>query len=73
MPTKFEKAISQLKQAEEDVLKGYGGNKAASVRARKTLMTVRDLIQDTRLELLEVKKGELAPTRVAAQLTSDEA
>ena len=54
-------AYDRLKQlvaeAETDVLKGAGGNKAARVRARKKRQEIKEAAQDVRVALLEQGAG----------------
>lgn len=68
----FKELVQVLKDAEEDVIKGYGGNRAAATRARKALMRARDLVNTTRTELLDAGKGPdnggVAPREVTATL-----
>jgi hypothetical protein len=49
--------LATLKQliadAEEDVKKGFGGNKAAKVRARKKMQEIKKAAQDLREAMLE--------------------
>lgn len=55
-------AFDRLKQliieAEEDVQKGAGGNKAAKVRARKKMQEIKQAAQDVREGLLEADQPE---------------
>lgn len=72
MASSYETLFATLKKAEEDILKGYGGNRAAATRARKALMEARNLVNDTRGELLACGKGPdqdggSAPRDVTAQ------
>lgn len=50
-------AFDRLKQlvveAEVEVLKGEGGNKAAKVRARKKMQEIKNAAQDVRAGMLE--------------------
>lgn len=42
-----------IAEAEEDVKKGFGGNKAAKVRARKKMQEIKKAAQDLREAMLE--------------------
>lgn len=75
--TSYEEFFKVLKATEEDVVKGYGGNRAAATRARKGLMEARELINEARKELLACGKGPddeagSAPRTVTAQFTDAE-
>jgi hypothetical protein len=49
----FETLKQLIIEAEEDVRKGFGGNKAAKVRARKKMQEIKQAAQDVREGLLE--------------------
>jgi len=55
-------AFDRLKQlvveAEVEVLKGEGGNKAAKVRARKKMQEIKNAAQDVRTAMLEAGGSE---------------
>jgi len=51
----FEKLKQAVVQAEDDIAKAEGGNKAAGTRARKALQDVRNLAQDIRKEILTLR------------------
>lgn len=55
-------AFNKLKQlvveAEADVLKGEGGNKAAKTRARKKMQEIKAAAQDVRVGLLEAGEAD---------------
>lgn len=55
----FEKLRSLIAEAELDVAKGMGGNKAARVRARKKMQEIKAAAQDVRQVLLAAE-GEKA-------------
>ncbi len=63
-------AFDRLKQlivaAEEDVRKGYGGNKAAKVRARKHMQEIKAAAQEVREGLLTPETPEAGATPPAA-------
>jgi hypothetical protein len=48
----FELLRRLIVEAEEDVKKGYGGNKAAAVRARKKMQEIKAAAQQVREGLL---------------------
>lgn len=49
----FDRLKALIVEAEVDVLKGAGGNKAAKVRARKKMQEVKAAAQDVRQALLD--------------------
>ncbi|MEM8758498.1 MAG: histone H1 [Planctomycetota bacterium] len=51
----YERLKQLVLEAEDDIAKAEGGNKAAGTRARKTLQGVRDLAQDIRKEILALR------------------
>jgi hypothetical protein len=55
-------AFQRLKQlvveAEADVLKGAGGNKAAKTRARKKMQEIKAAAQEVRVGLLDGAEGD---------------
>ncbi|MEO1583974.1 MAG: histone H1 [Planctomycetota bacterium] len=51
----YERLKAIIAEAEEDISKAEGGNKAAGTRARKSLQDVRNLAQDIRKEILELR------------------
>ena len=65
--------FDQLKQlvteAEEDMAKAEGGNKAAGTRVRKAMQDIKDAAQVVRKKILEMRdsgEGEAAPPAPAA-------
>lgn len=54
----FERLKQLIVEAEQDVLKGGGGNKAAKVRARKKMQEIKQAAQDVRVALLEPGEAE---------------
>jgi hypothetical protein len=54
----FEKLKRLLAEAELDVAKGAGGNKAAKTRARKKMQEIKAAAQDVRVALLDGEGGE---------------
>lgn len=49
----YEELKRLVAEAEEDLKKGFGGNKAAKVRARKKMQEIKAASQKLREELLE--------------------
>lgn len=65
----YEKLITELRAAEDDIIKGYAGNKAAAVRARKALQALsKEHAKAIRAELLSVSKGEAAAQEITSQM-----
>ncbi len=54
----YEKLKQLVHEAEDDIAKAEGGNKAAGTRARKVLQDVRNLAQDIRKEILTLRDQE---------------
>jgi len=48
-------------EAEDDVNKAIGGNKAAGTRVRKKMQEIKAAAQDVRLKILESRDTEGAP------------
>jgi hypothetical protein len=44
-----------IAEAEEDVQKAEGGNKAAGTRVRKTMQDIKNAAQDVRKKVLELR------------------
>ena len=55
MSQNFENMIAALEAAREDVEKAETGNKAATARVRKTMQEVKNLAQEIRKEMLELR------------------
>jgi hypothetical protein len=51
----FETLKQMVNEAEEDIRKAEGGNKAAGTRARKTMQDIKNLAQDIRKKILELR------------------
>ena len=48
----FNEIVTVVEEAEKDAIKFYeGGNKAAGVRLRKAMQTIKGLAQDLRLDV----------------------
>jgi hypothetical protein len=48
-------------EAEDDISKAQGGNKAAGTRARKKMQEIKDAAQAIRKKILEGREGEPGP------------
>lgn len=58
----FEKLKALVEQAEDDVRKAEGGNKAAGTRARQTMQEIKNAAQDVRQMILQLRDdGAKAP------------
>jgi Histone H1-like protein Hc1 len=56
MPMETYERLKQLViEAEEDIRKAEGGNKAAGTRARKHMQEIKKIAQDVRLAILNVR------------------
>lgn len=47
-----------VNEAEEDIRKAEGGNKAAGTRVRKQMQDIKNAAQDVRVKILEMRGGE---------------
>ncbi len=66
----YEKLKQLVAEAEEDVNKAHGGNKAAGTRVRKKMQEIKSAAQDVRKKILEGREeGEPG----AAASTPDDA
>ncbi|MEM9166006.1 MAG: histone H1 [Planctomycetota bacterium] len=54
----YERLKQLVAEAEDDIAKAEGGNKAAGTRARKSLQGVRELAQEIRKEILTLRDQE---------------
>ena len=57
MSQNYERLVSVVQAAREDVEKAEAGNKAATSRVRKAMQDIKNLAQDIRKEMLEVRDG----------------
>lgn len=57
----FEKLKLMVTQAEEDIRKAEGGNKAAGTRARQTMQDIKNAAQDVRKAILDLRGENKAP------------
>lgn len=51
----FEKLKKMIIEAEDDVRKAEGGNKAAGTRARQTMQDIKNAAQEVREKILELR------------------
>lgn len=51
----YEELKRLVDEAEEDIRKAEGGNKAAGTRARKTMQQIKDAAQGVRVAILEIR------------------
>ena len=56
----FETLKSLVQDAEDDVNKAIGGNKAAGTRVRKKMQDIKAAAQDVRKKILEGRETEIA-------------
>ena len=56
--TEYEKLKQLVAEAEEDVAKAIGGNKAAGTRVRKKMQEIKSAAQDVRKKILEGRDGD---------------
>jgi hypothetical protein len=54
----YEELKRLVTEAEEDVAKAEGGNKAAGTRVRKKMQEIKSKAQDVRKRVLEGREGE---------------
>jgi hypothetical protein len=55
MSQNFDRLASVVEEARNDLEKAEGGNKAACTRVRKHMQDIKNLAQDIRKEMLEVR------------------
>lgn len=53
----FERLKKMIAEAEEDVRKAEGGNKAAGTRARQTMQDIKNAAQEVREKILELRNA----------------
>jgi histone H1-like protein Hc1 len=56
--TEYETLKRLVAEAEEDVQKAIGGNKAAGTRVRKKMQEIKSAAQEVRKKILEGREGE---------------
>lgn len=54
----FETLKRLIAEAEEDIKKAEGGNKAAGTRARKMMQDIKNAAQDVRNKILDIRDVE---------------
>jgi hypothetical protein len=54
----YEQLRTLVNQAEDDVRKAAGGNKAAGTRVRKLMQEIKNAAQAVRVKVLESRDGE---------------
>jgi len=52
----FERMKRLLAEAEEDIEKAQGGNKAAGTRVRQKMQEIKSAAQDVRQKVLDIRK-----------------
>jgi hypothetical protein len=55
MSQNFDKLLQTIEATKEDVAKAEAGNKAACARVRKSMQDLKNLAQDIRKEMLELR------------------
>ena len=65
--TEYETLKRLVAEAEEDVAKAIGGNKAAGTRVRKKMQEIKSAAQDVRKKSLEGREGEGSTPPAAPQ------
>ena len=58
MMPEYETLKRLVTEAEDDVAKAIGGNKAAGTRVRKKMQEIKSAAQDVRKKILEGREGE---------------
>ena len=51
----YERLKKLVEEAEDDIQKASGGNKAAGTRSRKAMQDIKNAAQDVRKRILEVR------------------
>lgn len=51
----FERLKKLITEAEDDIAKAEGGNKAAGTRARQTMQQIKEAAQEVRQKILEIR------------------
>jgi hypothetical protein len=54
----YEQLCAKVREVEEDMKKAVGGNKAAGTRVRKSMQDIKDLAQQIRTKVLEMRGSE---------------
>ena len=58
----FQELRRILEEAEDDIAKAMGGNKAAGTRVRKSMQDLKTVAQDVRKKILEGRTAQDAPS-----------
>ncbi|TVQ30618.1 MAG: histone H1 [Phycisphaeraceae bacterium] len=51
----FDRLKALVTEAEQDLMKAEGGNKAAGTRVRKLMQDVKNAAQDVRVKILDIR------------------
>jgi hypothetical protein len=54
----YEQLCAKVREVEDDMRKAVGGNKAAGTRVRKSMQEIKDLAQQIRAKVLEMRGTE---------------
>jgi hypothetical protein len=65
MSTHYDRLVQVVNDVREDLEKAEGGNKAATSRVRKSMQEIKNIAQDIRKEMLEVRDAG-GPAKPAA-------
>lgn len=58
MSQNYETLVKLVTDARDDVEKATAGNKAATARVRKSMMEIKNLAQEIRKEMLELRDAD---------------
>ena len=53
--TEYDELKAKILEAEQDIIKAEGGNKAAGTRARQTMQDIKNLAQEVRKKILDLR------------------
>lgn len=53
----FDKLKKLIAEAEDDIMKAEGGNKAAGTRVRQTMQDIKNAAQEVREKILELRNA----------------
>ncbi len=53
----FERLKKMVTEAEDDIVKAEGGNKAAGTRARQSMQDIKNAAQEVREKILELRNA----------------
>ncbi|MFM1867138.1 MAG: hypothetical protein RL591_546 [Planctomycetota bacterium] len=54
----YEQLCAKVREVEDDMKKAVGGNKAAGTRVRKSMQDIKDIAQQIRTKVLEMRGSE---------------